>query len=494
MKKDKVYRFISLLAILILIISMIPVFYLTFYNYATGDDINIASWTHVAVMEGRSASEVVKAAWDGVKSFYYGWGGNWSACILWAIEPSVWGEDVYHITGYIALFFILGGSGILLWYINKKFLNGSKMLFTIVFSLYSFLIIQWIPAGHTAIFWFAVVANYIIPYGLMLFSIKWIDKYLETSQTRFLVYSGLALIFIGGAGLMTVVVSFEILFLFICYTFFYKKSRFKGLGLLIVMVLFLLSAGANVLAPGNSVRAGGELSFGVSDIFGTVLESIVRGTQNAGQYFIYSRFLWLYVPLIVLLSWEFIDAKECAIKFRFPGLFIAVTYLMYCSAYAPMAFMKDIDGSSGHTNIYWFLFTLWITISVGYVVGYLKEKDININKLILNTVRVGCVLLVILSCLMYRHFIGNMFGYKCLQYAKSGALADYEMQMQERFEILANSDDGDIVLPQMNDDQGPFLHFAVTDDPENYTSYVTAHFYGKKSVIAIPRDEYYQGD
>lgn len=492
MKKEKAYRLIAVLAVMALIISLAPILYLTFFNYATGDDLNVAYRTHMALVEGESIGGIFRAIFEGVKTFYLGWSGNWSAAILWAVEPSVWGESVYHITGYVSLFFILGGSGFLLWYLNRKYLNDSRVFFTIIFSLYAFLVVQWIPAGHTAIFWFAVVANYIIPYGLMLMVVKWIMKYMETPKKRYLVYSALALVYIGGAGLMTMVVSFEILFLSICYAFFFKKNKTMGFSLMIVMLFFMVSAGANVLAPGNSVRSGGELSFAISDILTTVAGSIVRGIANIGHYFIYSRFLWVYIPLVVLSSWELIDHEKCLLKFRFPIGFVLITFLIYCSSYAPMTFMKDIEGSSGHLNIYWLLFTLWITVSIVYIIGNMKVRGIHIGDKLLFTARIGCVALVIMACILFRHFIGNMYGYKCYQYINSGELADYEAQMQERFEILANSGDGDVVLPQMNVDQGPFLHFAVTEDPENYTSSVIAHFYGKKSVIAIPREEFYE--
>lgn len=291
---------------------------------------------------------------------------------------------------------------------------------------------------------------------------------------------------------MTVVVSFEILILFIGYAFFFKKNRTMGFSFVIILLFFMVSAGANVLAPGNSVRSGGELSFAISDILTTVAGSIVRGIANIGHYFIYSRFLWVYIPLVVLFSWELIDHEKCLLKFRFPVLFVLISFLIYCSSYAPMTFMKDIESSSGHLNIYWLLFTLWITVSIVYSIGNMKAREIHFSQKFLNVSRIGCTALVIMACILFRHFIGNMYGYKCYQYINSGELADYEAQMQERFEILANSDDGDVILPQMNVDQGPFLHFAVTEDPENYTSSVMAHFYGKKSVIAIPREEFYE--
>ena len=62
--------------------------------------------------------------------------------------------------------------------------------------------------------------------------------------------------------------------------------------------------------------------------------------------------------------------------------------------------------------------------------------------------------------------------------------------MQERLSILHDPSIKEVVLPEMNDQQGPFMHMPLTSDPKSYTNYATARFYGKDSVIAVPREEY----
>ena len=61
--------------------------------------------------------------------------------------------------------------------------------------------------------------------------------------------------------------------------------------------------------------------------------------------------------------------------------------------------------------------------------------------------------------------------------------------MQERFRLLASEEDV-VVLPFINDEQGPLMHMPVTVDPDNYTNYVTAKFYGKQSVVGMDRNEW----
>lgn len=469
---------------------MIPLVYCSFFNYATGDDLNQSCWAHQVYVNHGSVSEFLDAAFHKWRLFYNGWGGNWSACLLWIFQPSIWGENIYHITFYLSAFFIYGGFGYLGYYWYQKSINGNKKYFYIILIALFIVFTEGVPNGNTAFYWYSVFANYIVSFGLMLATLVWLDKYIDNSRIRYIIISSLALIFIGGAGYMTLVVSLEMMILFLLYAVIIKKAYKKALVMLIPFAGYLISTIMNVKAPGNMARGGATIDFGIGNIISVILGSIVRGTVNVGHYFNYCRILFLYVPLLILFAYYAVDTKKY--KSQWIGAKIVLGFLIYCSSYAPMVMMKDIVASSGHTNSYWMLFVIWLTYSVIGLVGYIKLKfEDRLIKLI-KPYEIGCILLVIASLVMYRHFIGNMFSYTCYDYIKSGRLADFEEQMQERFYIFNNTGEEDVVVPYMNWNQGPFLHFAITDDVNEYTNEVTADFYGKKSVLGMPREQYYE--
>lgn len=45
------------------------------------------------------------------------------------------------------------------------------------------------------------------------------------------------------------------------------------------------------------------------------------------------------------------------------------------------------------------------------------------------------------------------------------------------------------MLPAMNSDQGPLMHMEVMEDPKEWTNTVVKQFFGKESVIEVPRSE-----
>ena len=82
--------------------------------------------------------------------------------------------------------------------------------------------------------------------------------------------------------------------------------------------------------------------------------------------------------------------------------------------------------------------------------------------------------------------------YMIYTFVSNGHLKDYDNQMKERLRILQDDTVKNVILPEMNNEQGPFMHMAITKDVDNFSNTATMSFYDKESVIAIPRDEYYE--
>ena len=97
------------------------------------------------------------------------------------------------------------------------------------------------------------------------------------------------------------------------------------------------------------------------------------------------------------------------------------------------------------------------------------------------------------ACLVFiyqgRHSIKETTDYVCYKYIISGQAHDYKAQMILQNELLM-SDEKEVVVPMINDEQGPFQCMPITENNDNFTNYVARNYYGKDSVIAIPREEW----
>lgn len=97
-----------------------------------------------------------------------------------------------------------------------------------------------------------------------------------------------------------------------------------------------------------------------------------------------------------------------------------------------------------------------------------------------------CMLLV----LVCRSDIKETTTWEYVDYIVTGQAADYKMQMDQFVELWSNESAEEVVLPSINDKQGPLQHMPATTDPTAWANTTIGNYFGKKSVVAIPRGEW----
>ncbi len=496
------YRKIAIALLVLFFISLLPIFYCSFFDYATGDDLWEGAAAHRVLVENGSVKEFFRAVYEWAKVDYLGWEGNWSSIILWCLEPSIWGEKVYCITPWIALTALCGGTAYFLLYFLKKYLVCELSFSLIVTLLACFFSVQYMPNIRNGIFWYTGMINYIFPYGLAMIAFVWIDKFLETGKRHYCIGVALAFTYLSGAGYTPIVLAFEVLVLFLFGQAIKNKRQGcnfpkRYFNLFIPLILLVIGFVFSAVSPGNAVRGGESYYFSGVRIFTTILESVKCGLYGGIEWGLSVRPLFLIIPVLVLGSWEQVDIMKAKLKFNHPVSVIILLFLISCSMYAPGIYAQS-EVSGGVPDTIYFVFLISSILGIIYLTCCIKKKMLEkqlkgMTEKRLEKLRMFIIVGEIIFCLIFgRHLIGNMADYVCLVYIKSGQLSDFEYQMRERLEVLNNPEITDVVLPEMNNEQGPFMHMPLMPDPDAYTNRATARFYGKESVIAIPRTEYYE--
>ncbi len=503
MKKELIlekitYKKLAVILLGLFVVTLLPIIYCSFFDYANGDDLWEGAVAYRVLAEGGTIKDFFVAIRDWFIVDYYGWEGNWASIILWCLEPSIWGEKVYCITPWIALIHLCGGATYFLCYYSKKYLNGKATYQAVISLLACFFIIQYMPSVKNGVFWYTGMINYMVPFSLCIISFVWMDKYMEKGLKRYLIYTIIIFSYLGGAGYTPIVLAFEVLVLIILYyginlRFRNKRVLLLLLPLLLLMVGFFISA----VSPGNAVRGGESYTFDILRVFMTIIECIKQGIVGIFKWFITVRPLVLVIPILLVMTWECIDVKETKMEFAHPIWVSVILFLISCSLYAPEIYSQS-EVSGGVPNTIYFTFLIAVLLDIVYLTCYVKKRYIYSNKTFITAelllkLRVAIIVGEVFFCVMAGRFlISNMSGYICYDFIRTGQLRDYVFQMEERLEILHNQEIREVVLPEMNDQQGPFMHMPIIDNPEAYTNSATARFYGKDSVIAIPRLEYYE--
>lgn len=490
------YERIALVMFILFLVSLLPILYCSFFDYATGDDLWEGAAAYRVLVNGGSVSELFKAVYNWAKADYYGWEGNWSSIVLWCFPPNIWGERVYCITPWIALISLCGGFSYFFYHYLRKYLQCDRIFVVIVAVIICFFSVQYMPKIRGGIFWYTGMINYVFPFGWSLAALVWADKFLEAGKMRYYVGTIIVFAYLGGAGYQPIVLAFEML---LCLILFHRKERREKRVIWLGVPLFLLMAGFafSALSPGNAVRGGEDYYFSVSKIFVTIWESIKRGSIEIPARFFTVRPMLLVIPLLSIATWEKIDVHKAKIKFTHPVLTGLFLFLISCSVYAPEIYAKS-EVSGGVPDTVFFTFMLAYICGIIYLTGYFKQKLMKkrgplLKQELLHRIRFLVVLGELLFCLVAgKHLIGNMGSYICFGFIRSGQLKDFEYQMQERLDILNDPEIVDAVVPEMNSEQGPFMHMALLEDPDSYTNRATARYYGKNTVIAVPRPEFYK--
>lgn len=493
------YKKIAVTMVGLFLISLLPILYCSFFDYATGDDLWEGAAAHRVLVNHGTVREFVMAVYEWAKGDYLGWEGNWFSIILWCLEPSIWGEKFYCITPWISILSLCGGTICFLRYFLKKFLACDKSVWVITSVVICFLSVQYMPYIRGGIFWYTGMVNYVVPYGLCLASFVWTDRYFESGRKRYLFFTTVFFACLGGMGYTPIVLAFEILFLMIINKIRTgKRDRtVRALWMLIPLALLAVGFIFSALSPGNAVRGGESYHFSVIRVFTTVLESIWQGFFGAVSWLISVRAMFALIPLLCMVIWEQVDISGIRCDLRRPVWVILLLFLISCSVYAPGIYAES-EVSGGVPDTIYFTFLLTFVLGIIYLTCCMKkvamEKGWKIaDRKLTERFRVIIISGVILFFLVaWRYLIGNMAGYICVDFIRSGQLRDFEYQMQERLEVLQNPEITNVVLPEMNNEQGPFMHMALMPDPDAYTNQATARFYGKESVVAIPREEYYE--
>ena len=498
MNRDgKINRALCAAAIILLIASLMPVMYCALSDYATGDDFGKSYMVRRVIKNGGNIIEILKAGADGAYEAYVSNEGTWASNFILAMQPGVWGERVYAVTPFIGLFFLGIGTGMFIYELMVRVWGFSKRAFWFLWPLFFALMIQCMPYIKGGLFWHPGMAHYDIPFAAALIFTVWMMRYFRTGKKKYVPLLLLISVYLGGSHYQAMLLGWLSLVFLAVYAGYAKKTgrgqaAVAGLCVLIQFVGFYFC----YKAPGNNARAEAQFSFTAERAVDAVKESVIQSSADGIGYLAGTRWVFIFAVLVFMIGAALHDEQ----RFRGPwkyAVWIVYSYLTYCAMYAPGLYYNtygaalDLSGGYYDVNYYTFLlFVLFAALLTGNAAGNMLGKKSFFAGRIRGIVNAGMVCIAVFCVLFNRHLVGRTTDRICADYITSGALADFRVQMEERLAILEDDSIRDAVVPQMNDDQGPIMHMALTEDRNAFTNWAASLYYGKDSIVAVPRDEY----
>lgn len=483
---------LAVVSLIIYIVSLIPVIYIGFFNYASGDDYYYGIPVKNAIANNATVWEIIKIAWKDVIREYYAFQGTLATMFVWRFEPAIWGEKVYSITIFIALIMLNIGIFFLLHVVMVRVMKIEVSSYISASALALFFIVQFITFPRSGLYFFPGVIRYTLSFGLVCLAMGLIILYLDKGYKRYFAGIVVLLAYLGGSGFPAIVMSGlgGLFLMFLGGLSDDKGRKRRSLFLIIPLFIELIGFGIAATCPGNANRGGEDFGFSIDRVFTVFYRCFADGTTHLFKYFIDAR------PLILLPITLFILAyvSKSTVKLRVKDILIVgvLGWFIVCMVRSPEYYAGEtVDGgiSGGVYDSYFYVSIIYIIIMstmLGLYFGFRKKSE----TLSRNAIGALLIFMVLFVVLLNRHLLPNMLNYTIYEYVITGQAREYDAQMQQRFKLLSNPDELDVVVPMINDQQGPLMHMAVTDDPAAYTNVVTAQFYGKRSITAIDRKEW----
>lgn len=487
---QKDFKYIALISILIFCILLLPVVYLTFVNRATGDDYGYGTYTRTVWMGTHSLIEVGKTMCRTVRTYYNVWQGTWFSIALFTLQPEVFHDGAYIIVAVLMLFLWIGSTFVLFRQILCRSMGMQQWSYVLITVWFMVINIEFIPSPRSSIFWFNGCAHYMIPFAMCQVVTAWLIKYSVEYRKSTLLGIILFMTLLGGSNYQAALFALIVA----CYTgisvWFLKKDK-RIFTLCIPILLELAGIVVSAMAPGNKRRAGDDFGFSVSMAIRTIGKSFLYGIEDIGKYvkerpLIFVGLLFLFIIFIAVFC-----AWENAFRFKHPILLSLMLFCLYSAMQAP-AIYADVTVSGGvpNTNYQMFLLTasgIMFILAEKLSVKIKSIRNDKTNMKALYMVALPGILLCAVLTFVGRSNIKGSTSYVSLTYITSGQAADYKEQMDLQTKLMEDENTEDVVIPGINDVQGPLMHMPVTDDEDAWTNTVTSGFYGKRSVIAIER-------
>lgn len=481
MNQDKKQKLFLWCMIILVAATILPLLIISLYNHPSADDFAYAVETHMVWKSTRNIFLVIKEAVMTSIGYWNRWQGLYTSAFLLALEPGIFGEQYYRITGFLTVGTIAIGNLVFSLYLLHKRLGAPKLTATAFGMIGTFLMLHWMPSTVEGLYWYNGAMNYTFFYGvLLMLACVTLDLCKEQSKRAVALKSifGIILAFsLSGGNHVTAFAGLLIVAGILGFCLILKK---KSYALRVGIVFLFETAGflLNILSPGTKVRSNAfEESKGV---FWTV--------WNAVRYLLDRIDSWLSLALIVCIVIMIPFIFQCVRKIRtekkfefcYPLLVFIVSVGFLTAMCCPSYYAMGAIGAGRLVNIVYFAFILLVFLNAFYICGWLDRKftfgDFKWNY--------NWILTVLVLCFgMITGCYENSAGYIAWESVNRGEALAYSLEADARYNVYINSEGQDVEVPAFTSYPQLLYYEDITEDALDWRNLQVEEYYRLNSVV-----------
>ena len=342
----KQLKIVTGVAIAVLIVSIIPMLWISQYLHPFADDYVFGAEVYKIWNETHSFPACVQTAWNVAMTMYHTWQGTYSACFLMALQPGVFGQ--YWLGTFILIFSLVTSTYTLLYMVMRKLLHSSRLEYLFVSTLFVLMTIQFTWSYYDAFYWYNGAMYYTLFYSMSLFLASLLIGYqLSSSKFKKALIGGASIVlsiiiaggnFVSGLGMGAI--------LFAAILIMKMEQRRWPRLYITILAIYVIAFLFSVLAPGNAFRQ-------------VTIESkpnvVVAFFMAIGKSFEFlsESINIAQILMLMLLSPTLVKAASSSrFKFSHPWLCILITVTLYSSFFFAHSYAMGTRGPGRVQNIY----------------------------------------------------------------------------------------------------------------------------------------------
>ena len=480
---------VALLVVAAVALMLVPMLVVARYNVPCADDYHYGASTYHTWQATHSLAAVLRAAGEKVAERYVNWQGTYSAMFLMALQPAVFGNGFYALVPFLTLGMLAAGTCFFCLSLFTKLLGASRWQALVLALVWLGIDTQLLPSAVQGFYWYNGAIFYTFFFGVQLFYFGLLARYLamgHASRRRSAAFlTGLCALglFLGGGNLVTAFGTLLVLVCVLCLLAIMKSRQWRAL--LLPLAFLLAGFLVNVCAPGNSVR---QQSMG--DPLPAPL-AVLRAVQEAVLQFDKNLTLPILLALVFLLPVLWNAAANAHLSFRWPLLFFVFTFGLYAAQFCPTWYALKQAGPARLLDIIFYSAFFWMAVNLFYFLGWLQRRlwaengAVPQGRYTIGFVAVTAALLAV-SCFAMRDML-NFTSIQALNALRTGQAQQYHAEFEARVEILEDTAQPDAVLQPYSVRPRVLYFDDATSDAADWRNGAIAYYYGKHSVIVLPR-------
>ena len=480
--EKKIPQLIPTIFIVALILSLIPMAVLAFFDAPSADDYSYSAATYHAIQNGEGLSGALSAAANTVAKYYQNWQGTFSAIFLFSLMPGIWGLRCYCITPFVVLAPVIAGMFLLyresfeFFSLKEKQIGRGLAAITLLFFF------QFLPEPAQGIYWYNGAIHYMFFFGLLLIELALLISFFQKQRKMRALAAALLALCIGGGNYVIALTATELCFLLLLVAIWKKRETVKYIAPAFACVLLSLIISA--FAPGNSVRQAKFQDH--PGAIAAILQSFVSCASTLKEDWISLPWLGMVVLALPTLCYA-VKQMQRSFSFPIPGAVSLFSFCLLSSMFTPPIYAMGNTGEGRVTNVIYGAFLILTVGNLFYWLGWLKRRKqlFSIKLRCLGIAQILGIIAALTLIVITVKFQGETItSVSALGELRSGEAQRYYETAEIREELLIKSGDQQetLILPSIDDYPTLLFYMDITEDPNEWTNAGLEEFYGKTKI------------